>query len=271
MEHVSGRASLVNLDEVGVLIGHRGTADPQPFASGAVDEASCAVTLGIGEHRAGVLSARLIVATPLNDLGHRRLTGTLVAGRQRKTAADDEFIRTQRAPAIPEMELVGGNDASLPHREVDDVGVDHRTLHVGPVASGIHPNGTADRSRHADSPLETGQAVPDGRAGNDRQLCRCADDDGRLVDDADAGIVAGHVNHEPIEASIGNEHVAAPSEGANSDAGTGDGRRNGTERLVVVDHDHGRSSASDPIGGEGPHGNVDGDLVTEFVHQPFDH
>ena len=64
-------------------------------------------------------------------------------------------------------------------RYVDDVGVEQCVLHVGAVATGIHPNCAADRTRHTDRPLEASEAVPDRRSSNDRQFRRRTGDHDR--------------------------------------------------------------------------------------------
>ena len=173
--------------------------------------------------------------------------------------------------AIGQLEFLGGDDAPLPRRKVNDVGVEQCVLHVGAVATGIHPNCAADRTRHTDRPLEAGEAVPDRRSSDDRQFRRCAGDHDRLVDHIDRRIVAGHVHDQTVEPSIGDEHVAATTQCHDGNARAGNGGGNGAQGLVIVDDDHGGGAAPDPIGRECTHRHVDRDLVADVVHQSFDH
>ena len=86
--HVGRRAALGRLDEVGVLLRHPGRADAVAAQAEAVDEAAGRDLAGhrVDEHRAAVLTARLVLAAPPHDLGDRRL-GTPRGRRRRRAAA----------------------------------------------------------------------------------------------------------------------------------------------------------------------------------------
>jgi len=96
LEHVGRAAALVGLDEVGVFLRHGSRADTKPLSTRRVNQAAGAIALGIREDRPGVLTARLVVATPLHDLGHLRLALALIARRQREPTSDHQLIRPKR-------------------------------------------------------------------------------------------------------------------------------------------------------------------------------
>ena len=73
--HVVGPPALVRLDEVGVLLRHVGRAEPEALQPGRLDQPPGRVALGVGEDRAGVGAAGLVLPPPSDDGGHRRLLG----------------------------------------------------------------------------------------------------------------------------------------------------------------------------------------------------
>ena len=66
-----GVAARISLNEVGVLRRPGCAADSPALASGHINDPSGAVALGVGEHRTGILSTRLILAAPADGLTAR--------------------------------------------------------------------------------------------------------------------------------------------------------------------------------------------------------
>ena len=70
---VGGRGARIGLDEVRMLLRHGRRSNTQPFAAGGLDQPTGGVTGRVGEDRATVGAARLMLATPPHNLGHLTL------------------------------------------------------------------------------------------------------------------------------------------------------------------------------------------------------
>ena len=65
--------------------------EPQALAPGGVDQPAGGVARRVGEHRAGVLAARLVRPPPPHDLGDLGLARGAVAGRERQLGPHDDL------------------------------------------------------------------------------------------------------------------------------------------------------------------------------------
>ena len=89
--HVGSRALLVVDDEVGVLLGHDGAADPGALEPGRVDQPARRVAGRVREHAAGRRQAEgLVGLTPAADVVEARLDDVRIGGRQLERRLDDE-------------------------------------------------------------------------------------------------------------------------------------------------------------------------------------
>ena len=138
----------------------------RPLHAGRVDQAAGRVARRVGEHRPGVLAARLVLPAPPHDLGDLGLAGGAVARRERQLGPHDERARrrsTSRGSGGP-----GPTRArSHPRRPARSTHADPRQAggHVRAVPAGVHAHRAADRAGHADRPLEPGQPASDASAG----------------------------------------------------------------------------------------------------------
>jgi hypothetical protein len=79
------------------------------------------------------------------------------------------------------------------------------------------------------------------------------------------------MHDKAIEPAVGDEHVAAATERHHGNTRARNGGSDSAQGLVIVDNDHRCGSAANPIGRERAHRDIDGDLVTDLIHQAFDH
>ena len=254
--HVVGRAALVGLDEVGVLGRHLGGAEPQALAPGRVDQAAGRVAGRVGEHRPGVLAARLVGPPPLHDLGDLGLAGGAVARRERQLGPHDELRRRRstsrgsggpgpaRAP-IPSSSARRSTTRTLARLAAMSEPCPPAFMRTAPP---IEP-GTPDR------PLEPGQPRGHRPPGHHRQRRRAAR----------AARAVPSIGRSSANAVAQGERRRRRSRGRRP-AGSSPGRRPGSPRRWPApprparrgrprprpDEQGGR--AADPVGGERPIG-----------------
>ena len=172
--HVGGRAALRGLDEVGVLLRHPGRADAVAAQAEAVDQTAGPHLAGHGvdEHRAAVLTAGLVLASPPDDLGDRRLARVAIARGEprcgRSTTTWSARVESRGTAGRARRASDDGRRVGVV--EVDAASTSTSTVaHVRAVPAGVHPHGPADRAGHADGPLQAGQAGRRGATSQRRQ------------------------------------------------------------------------------------------------------
>ena len=213
-QHVVGAPTVVGLDEVGVLVGHRGAAEATTTQPGCVDQRAGAdlARHRVDEHRAGVLAAGLVCASPAHDLGDQ--TGS--TRRRHRAAAGARHRATTWSGARPHSigsaspSSAADRVRSAPAARSKIVTSDQRRRHVGSVTTGVHPDRPADRAGNADGPLEPGESGRRGLAGEHRERhpgrrghpCR-------VPVDVDGGVEIGEADRDSGEPGIGDEQVRA--------------------------------------------------------------
>ena len=91
-------------------------------------------------------------------------------------------------------------------REIDDADPNKRFGHIRTVTTGVHPNGTADRTGNADGPFESGESSGGGSTSRNRQRNGPTNSNGGVLDfDGRQTIAEG--DNDSIESFIGNEKV----------------------------------------------------------------
>src|SRR5947209_6021797 len=168
-QHVVGRTPLIGLKEVRMLWRHVRGSHAVALESGGVDEAAGAVAWRVGEHRAGVGTARLVLPPPPHDLGDLGFGFALVALAEGEGGAGDDVVAPYRRCAVAEGEVVLGDLSVVAGAEVDEAGTDHRLADIGSVPACVHTDSPADRARHADGPLQARETRGGRAPGEHRQ------------------------------------------------------------------------------------------------------
>ena len=228
---------------------------PQALAPGGVDQPTGRVARRVGEHRAGVGAAGLVLAPPAHDLGDRRpRTGarspgasaqlgrarTTWCGAERRSGGSRGRER-RRAPVHPR-----------PPRRSSTRTLTSARGHVRAVPAGVHPHRAADRAGHADGPLEPGEPGRRGAAGHHRQAGRAAGASPRSPSMSIVGERARPARPpDPAKPGVGDQQVRAPADDqhrhrrwpATASATQAERRRRRRP-------DEQRGGAADPVGGE---------------------
>ncbi len=170
--HVGGRAALVGLDEVGVLVRHLGGADAQAPQAEPVDDLARRQLERhrVHEHRAAVLAARLVLAPPAHDLGDLGLRPGPVAGRELGSAASTTTWWSARAD--PRKRNAERDASHLPSSPVSRSTTRTSTSAAAmsdPWPPAFMRTAPPTEPGHADHPLEPGQAGGGRAAGEHRQ------------------------------------------------------------------------------------------------------
>jgi hypothetical protein len=205
----------ISLDEVCVLGGNLRSSYPEPLHAHLFDEATSAVPGRIPENRSGIRSARLMLATPSNDLRKLLLTVAAIPGGEFQSTLDNNLFRPDRRVSVPESEIIRSHQRIFTGAKVNDVDPPDRGRHVRTVAASVHSHRSPDRARHADGPFEAGQSCRHTSTSDNRKCGPTTDtqcmtinfDGGQPVAELDDDAVEAEVGHEQIGTAADHQHV----------------------------------------------------------------
>ena len=123
----------------------------------------------------------------------------------------DDVVGADRRVPVGEVQLTGGDETLGPALKADQAAVDQDVGGLGAVTASVHPDGSADRARYPDSPLESGEA---GRRGSSRQH-RVGGRSTRphaVRLDPDAGEAVAEPYAQSVEPAVRDEQVRPLSE-----------------------------------------------------------
>ena len=212
----------------------------------------------VDEHRPGVLTAGLVGPTPCHDLADGRFG---VGRSPRAPVAAPRRCTSAPAPrSLPRNRRPRSRGADAPRHgqgrgpiEVGDGDLDQRGRDVRSVSAGVHPHRPADRTRHADRPLEPGQPARRHLAGEHGQRAptprrarrRCSASISNPIGER------RRRHDDPREAGVGDEHVRPAPEHRPPAARTPATALADTLQVVErADPDEHCRRATDPIGGQ---------------------
>ena len=206
------------LEEVGVLRRHHRAADPQALEPERVDEPAGGVAGRVGEHRAGVGAAGLVLAPPAHDLGDLGLGARRRRRRPRGTSAPvTTSVGAERRACGTRSRAprAAGRCGTPAGGEVGDLGLDEHVGGLPPVAAGVHPHRAADaagdarrrtRARCARRRRPVGPAPGSGdRAAGPRRVAASASR-------STSSNSPSSTSREPGEPGVGDEQVRAPAD-----------------------------------------------------------
>ena len=238
---------------------HERGPSPVALAAGGVDEAAGGVPGRVGEHRAGVGPARLVLPPPADDggqLGLGRRPGPRPPARTRPTTTT--WAGADRRAPVAEVEVGRGHVGGTGRRR--RARSNRRARRRVPLISEPWPPAfirtpPPTEPGHADRPLQPGEAGGRGAPGQHRQADRAAGPHRRPVH-LDGREILTQGDGQPGEAGVGDEQVRAPADDQDVDTGRRH-RPPGQLQVVLVlrpQQQGGRSA--DPVGGERAEGNV---------------
>src|SRR5438105_4063554 len=103
-----------------------------------LDEPTGRVTGGVGEDRAGVLAARLVLPPPADDLGDLRLRRLWVSLRHRELRPEDDVVRRHARMAVRVVQAIDACDLRLAAVQVDEAEPLEPLSRLRAVPSGVH-------------------------------------------------------------------------------------------------------------------------------------
>ena len=229
---------------------HPGRAHPQPPGPGRVDEPASAVAVGVGEDRPRVLSPGLVGPPPGHYLRQQGPPGGGVTGGQLQPGLRHHLVRGDSAGPIAEPEIGGRRGEGGAQAEVDDLGLVQHRGRVGAVAARVHAHRPAHRPGHPHRPLEPGQPLGHGPAG---QLGQRGPSPGphRRPGHAETGQVALEGQGQAAEPGVGHQQVGAPAQHQHRRLQAGGAGGDQVERGPVAHRDEEAGRAADPVGGAG--------------------
>ena len=254
----SAEPSRSDLDEVRVLRRHRCGADAVALQAGGVDEATGGVVGRVGEHRAGVGSARLVGPPPPDDVGQLGLAGGSIADREgadrraarpgRRATAERRYPRSRASADI--------SRSSPPDRSST------RTLTRDAAMSDPWPPAFMRTAPPIDPGTPTAHSKPvrpaatDWRATTGRRGRAPGPHDGAV--DLDGGERLAEDHGDAGEPTIGHQQVRALPHDEHRHGLGGDRGREPRQVVLGLDaHEH-RGRAARPVGGERTEGHVAG-------------
>ena len=156
---VCGGSSGIGHDEIGVNARYLGAADTEAPQAGLVDPCASGVLWRIHEHRACVLATRLMFVSPSNNFCDPFQGGSGVIRSPLQASPRDDLCPAHAAVAISQVQCLRVLGDGLRRRgiarKIDDRRIDEARSNIAAVPAGVHPDGAADGSRHADCPFET--------------------------------------------------------------------------------------------------------------------
>ena len=107
--HVGGGRAIAGLDEIGVLVGHERATDTEAAQTDAIDQLARRQLARdrIDEDRTGILSARLVLAPPPDDLGNLAFRVLHITRRQGELSRDNDLVVGEVRATETQAEGVG--------------------------------------------------------------------------------------------------------------------------------------------------------------------